>query len=191
MKQCYSLSQCAIWILIAIMLLLPVNSFAQSKNKQELSLTDDEIKTLFEKKKDPVFSGILSFYMPGLGQFYCDEKLKGAAFLITEYTIIIGSFFYFLDFNFKAGGDSGFNLKVDANQTDMGLFSIERKHLFYATVATLSLIHIFNIIDAVKSAYLFNSTLEQKRKNLIQKYPHLDMGCNNDGGMYLAFSSHL
>lgn len=182
-----------VWLLIAIMLSVQNPLYAQTKKKeaipQELSLTDDEIKVLFEKKKDPLFAGILSFYMPGLGQFYCDEKLKGAIFLVTEYTIIIGSLFYFLDFNFKAGSDSGFNLGIDAKRTDLGVISTRRKNLFYVTLTTLSVIHVYNIIDAVKSAGSFNASLHQKRQELIKKYPGLNFGYNPDGGMYFGLSS--
>ncbi|MEJ5361542.1 MAG: hypothetical protein WHV26_05715 [Spirochaetota bacterium] len=179
--------------MIAVILVLQSPLHAQTKKKevspQELSLTDDEIKVLFEKKKDPLFAGILSFYMPGLGQFYSDEKLKGALFLVTEYTIVIGSLFYFLDFNFKAGSDSGFNLGIDAKRTDLGVISTKRKYLFYATVGTLSLIHIYNIIDAVQSAGSFNTSLQQKRQELIKKYPQINLGYNSDGGMYFGLSS--
>lgn len=186
---------CIIWLLIAAILVLQSPLQAQTKKKeapsQELSLTDDEIKVLFEKKKDPLFAGILSFYMPGLGQFYSDEKLKGALFLVTEYTIVIGSLFYFLDFNFKAGSDSGFNLGIDAKRTDLGVISTQRKYLFYATVATLSLIHIYNIIDAVQSAGSFNTSLQEKRQELIKKYPQLNFGYNGDGGMYFGLSSRF
>lgn len=184
---------CILWVLIAIMLVVQSPLYAQTKQKQappqELSLTDEEIRILFEKKKDPLFAGILSFYMPGLGQFYSDEKLKGAVFLVAEYTILIGSFFYFLDFNFKAGGDSGFNLKIDAKRTDLGKISTSRKNLFYATLATLSFVHIYNIIDAVGSAHSFNSSLQQKRQELIKKYPQINMGYNGDGGMYFGLST--
>ncbi len=181
-----------LWLLIAIMVSQgPL--YAQTNTKkaalQELSLTDDEIKVLFEKKKDPLFAGILSFYMPGLGQFYSDEKLKGALFLVTEYTIIVGSLFYFLDFNFKAGSDSGFNLGIDAKRTNLGVISTKRKHLFYATLATLSVIHVYNIIDAVQSAGSFNHSLHEKRQELIKKYPQLNLGYNGNGGMYFGLSS--
>ena len=186
---------CILWLLIAIMLAVQSPLYAQTMKKhtapQELSLTDDEIKVLFEKKKDPLFSGILSFYMPGLGQFYSDEKLKGALFLVTEYTIVIGSFFYFLDFNFKAGSDSGFNLGIDAKRTNLGVISTQRKNLFYITFATLSVIHIYNIIDAVQSAGSFNASLQEKRQELIKKYPQLNFGYNGDGGMYFGLSSNF
>lgn len=185
--------QCILWLLIAIMLVEQSPLYAQKNKKQavlqELSLTDDEIKVLFEKKKDPLFAGILSFYMPGLGQFYSDEKLKGALFLVTEYTIVIGSIFYFLDFNFKAGSDSGFNLGIDAKRTDLGVISTQRKHLFYATFAALSVIHIYNVIDAVQSADSFNTSLQEKRQEMIKKHPQLNFGYNGDGGMYLGLSS--
>ncbi len=182
-----------IWLLIATILVLQHPIYSQTKKKeatiQELSLSDDEIKVLFEKKKDPLFAGILSFYMPGLGQFYSDEKLKGAIFLVTEYTIVIGSLFYFLDFNFKAGSDSGFNLEIDAKRTDLGVISTKRKNLFYTTLATLSVIHVYNIIDAVKSAGSFNASLQEKRQELIKKYPKLNFGYNTKGGMYFGLSS--
>ncbi|MCX8123749.1 MAG: hypothetical protein N3F66_06250 [Spirochaetes bacterium] len=182
-----------VWLLIVTILVLQYPLFGQTKKKefniQELSLTDEEIKVLFEKKKDPLFAGILSFYMPGLGQFYSDEKLKGAIFLVTEYTIVIGSLFYFLDFNFKAGSDSGFNLTIDAKRTDLGVISTKRKYLFYSTLAMLSVIHVYNIIDAVQSAGSFNTSLQQKRHELIKKYPQLNFGYNADGGIYFGLSS--
>lgn len=37
--------------------------------------------------KNPVIAGVLSGVMPGLGQFYCRQWAKGAAFLISAIAI--------------------------------------------------------------------------------------------------------
>lgn len=167
------------------------NVYAQTQTKQQHLLNEEEIKVMLEKQKDPVFAGILSLYMPGLGQFYCGEKFKGITFLVVEYGIVISSVLYFIDFNFKGGEHSGFNLKIDAKRTEVGNISSDRKNLLYVTLAGLCAIHFYNIYDAVQSAYSFNDNLEIKKRELLQKYPDIKLGINAEGGMYLGLSSHF
>jgi TM2 domain-containing membrane protein YozV len=150
-----------------------------------------ETMVLFEQKKDPLFAGILSMYVPGLGQYYSGEMVKGTVFLMTEYTLLFGSLLYFLDFNFSAGGDSGFNMRIDAKRTDLGVVSTERKNVFFGMLSVLLFIHAYNITDAVQTAKDYNEWLEEEKFRIKKKYPEIEMSYRDDGGFFIGFTTHI
>ncbi len=152
---------------------------------------EHETMVLLQQKKDPLFAGILSMYMPGLGQYYSGELAKGTAFLMTEYTLLLGSLLYFLDFNFSAGGDSGFNLGVDAKRTDLGVVSTERKNVFMGMISVLLIIHAYNISDAVQSTKNYNAWLEEERFRVRKKYPDIQMSYSENGGFFIGFTTRM
>jgi hypothetical protein len=148
-------------------------------------------KALFDKKKDPIFSGMMSWYMPGLGQYYCGRVVKGTAFLVTEYALFLGAIFYFLDFDFAAGGSSGFNVGIDAKRTDIGVVETSRKNVFIALMSLVAVIHVVNVSDAYYSAKDFNRQLEEERNRLRSKYPNIRIGFENKRGVYIAAEKRL
>ena len=135
--------------------------------------------SFFEKKKDPVFAGILSWYVPGLGQYYSGEVFKGTFFLVAEYGIAIGAIFYFLDFNFSAGSGSGLSINVDAKRTDLGVVETSRRNVFIGLMSLVFTLHLINISDAVSTAKEHNRSLEKRKREIREKYPYLDVGYEN------------
>lgn len=162
----------------------------QPKNPPEASQSVSEVleynNVLLAKKKDPIFAGMLSWYIPGLGQYYSGEIWKGTAFLVTEYTLVIAAFFYFVNIDFSAGNKSGFNIRIDAKRTDLGLVSTSRRNIFYGIMGIVLVIHLFNISDAVMSARKFNMLLDEKRMQFNEKYPSLDLSYDGKNGVYLG-----
>jgi TM2 domain-containing membrane protein YozV len=129
--------QRTIAVLLIITIVLPLESAfaarAASPLRQSEKARQEEIlrsleynKYFFERKRDPVFAGILSWYVPGLGQYYSGEIWKGTAFLVSEYTLMLCAVFYFLNFDFNAGGGTGFKISVDAKRTDLGVVETSR-----------------------------------------------------------------
>lgn len=170
--------------------LIPAGLFAApkkapAKEKEWEGLKYD--RAFFAVKKDPLFAGMLSWYMPGLGQYYSEEYVKGTVFLVTEYTMVITSIFYFLNFDFSAGGGSGFKINVDAKRTNLGVISTSRKNIFYGVLTVLFLVHLYNVSDAVKSAKKFNADLEEERIKLRQTYPGMKMGREETRDLYFGF----
>jgi len=88
--------------------------------------------------KSPIAAGILSGLMPGLGQFYCRQWKKGAAFLvgalIADGTLGVSSDFLKL---LQAGG--------------MGLTPDEATSILLRSLPFLALA-IWSVVDAVKTA---------------------------------------
>jgi hypothetical protein len=41
----------------------------------------DYNNVFFMKKRDPIFAGMLSWYVPGLGQYYSGQYVKARSFL--------------------------------------------------------------------------------------------------------------
>lgn len=146
---------------------------------------------LFVKKKDPIFAGMLSWYMPGLGQYYSGEYVKGTVFLVTEYALAIGSILYFMDFDFAAGDGSGFSIRIDAKRTDLGVISTSRKNVFIGLMSLLAVMHLYNISDAVVTARNYNTALDAKRNLLKEKYPGIDLSYDSTRGVFIGFSTRL
>ncbi len=170
--------------------------FAQPiRSKKAPSADIETLKNLdydsafFERKRDPILAGILSWYVPGLGQYYSGNIWKGTAFLITEYTLTLGALFYFLNFNFSAGSGTGFKVNVDAKRTDLGVVETSRKNIFAGIMSLVLVIHIYNVSDAVKSARVFNGELEMRRKNLHKAYPFIYTNIEKERSVYLGMQS--
>jgi hypothetical protein len=132
----------------------------------------------FSKKVDPIFAGMLSWYMPGLGQYYATEYVKGTVFLVTEYTLVFAAIFYYLDFDFAAGTGSGFHLKVDAKRTNLGVVETSRRNVFFGLIGCAVALHLYDVYDAVMSARSYNTRLEKSRQQYHELYPKLNFGFN-------------
>lgn len=181
--------------LIAIMVFCSVYSLCYASGKsdsEEIDLESLEYnRAFFDKKKDPIFAGMLSWYMPGLGQYYSGEIVKGTAFIVTEYALTIGAIFYFLNFDFAAGGGTGFKINIDAKRTDLGVVETSRRNVFIGIMSMVFVIHLINVADAVSSARDFNVELEKKRLRLRRKYPHLKIGCDSNRSFYIGLERQL
>lgn len=145
----------------------------------------------FERRRDPIFAGFLSWYVPGLGQYYSGRIWKGTAFLVTEYTLLFCAIFYFLDFDFSAGNGSGFQIHADAKRTDLGVVETSRRNVFIGMLSVVFMIHLYNVSDAVQSAKDFNRELEIKRRELQRRYPSIYTGYNETRSVYIGFQHPL
>lgn len=90
------------------------------------------------RSKNPVVAGILSGLVPGLGQFYCRQWLKGVGFLIGALVVDAGF-----------GASAGFlqllqNLQDGSPPQDAG--SILLRSLPLLAIA------IWSVVDAVRTA---------------------------------------
>lgn len=151
----------------------------------------DYNNVFFMKKRDPIFAGMLSWYVPGLGQYYSGQYVKGTVFLVTEYSIVIGALFYFMNFDFSAGGDSGLSLKVDARRTDLGVVETSRRNVFIGLMATAGLLHLYNVSDAVMSARDYNRSLDRRRQQMREKYPEINFDYEKGKGVSIGIRKRL
>ncbi len=184
-------------LVLAVLLCVLVNMTAWAAErkppvqKENTEVMPEYDSVFFIKKKDPILAGMLSWYMPGLGQYYSGEFFKGTLFLVTEYTLAITAIFYFLNFDFAAGGSSGFNLRVDAKRTDLGVVETSRRNVFYGMLVLVGILHIYNISDAVISAGKFNERLERRRERFRQRYPKLEFGYEERKGIYVGLQTKI
>jgi hypothetical protein len=119
--------------------------------------TDDEdvvydnkpiVKTIVKREiiipKDPILAGLLSAQLPGVGQMYCGQWIKGGFFLLSSVSLY------------------GFANEFNEKANDETLSEEERKdNENIATVLVLSglLVHAWNIFDAYKTAGVYNRRL--------------------------------
>ncbi len=192
----------AIAYFIIVLMIAPASSFGAERASSAKSRTSkaSELKALetleyqrafFDRKRDPILAGILSWYVPGLGQFYSDEIAKGAFFLITEYTLTLSAILYFVNFDFSAGGKSGFKINIDAKRSDLGVVETPRKNVFIGVMSLVALIHLYNISDAVQSARTFNFNLETERKRLRDTYPFIFTNSEEKRSVYFGLQTHF
>jgi hypothetical protein len=131
------------FFLIAVLIfIVPCLSYAQEDEKYV--------------RKDPILAGALSWYVPGLGQFYSGAFLKGAAFLIIEEGLLITTILSVaeLELSVSSGVSLGLNVtaKDDTNRNE--------RTLAIVMGSALVVVHFVNIIDAVNSARNFNMRQE-------------------------------
>lgn len=178
--------------LAVFLLAAPISAAPRPAQRPPSAPSDSELRSIeynryfFERKRDPVFAGILSWYVPGLGQFYSGEVVKGTAFLVTEYTLAICAIFYFLNFDFNAGGGSGFHINIDAKRSDLGVVETSRRNVFMGVMSLVAVIHLYNISDAVSSARAFNEELDRRRIRLRNEYPFLFTSSDSTGSTYIG-----
>jgi hypothetical protein len=126
------------FLIAIIIVIVPYLSFAQEDDKYV--------------RKDPILAGALSWYVPGLGQFYSGAYLKGAAFLVIENGLLITTILSVaeLELSVSSGVSLGLNVtaKDDTNRSE--------RTLAIVMGSALIVIHFVNIIDAVNSARNFN-----------------------------------
>ncbi len=151
----------------------------------------DYNNVFFLKKRDPIFAGMLSWYVPGLGQYYSGQYAKGTIFLVTEYSIVIGALFYYLNFDFAAGTGSGFSLKMDARRTNLGVVETSRRNIFVGLLVLTGAMHLYNVSDAVLSARDFNRSLDRRRQNMRDGYPELNFDYEHGKGVSIGIQKRL
>jgi hypothetical protein len=113
----------------------------------------------FGRRKDPILAGALSWYVPGLGQFYGGAIFKGAAFMVVEYSLLYATLITVAEVELGVSGDISIGLKI--NPRSGGTSSSERTTAIVLGT-TLVVVHFINIIDAVNTSRAFNRRLESK-----------------------------
>lgn len=112
---------------------------------------------LLKYRKDPYLAGVLSFYNPGLGQFYANEPEKGMLFWMGENVLFFSSLLIVTDFTFNFKSDFGVEIKIKQKKN----LSDERIITSIGLGVAFIVVHIINIIDAVDSAKKYNNKLEK------------------------------
>jgi hypothetical protein len=104
------------------------------------------------ERKDPILAGALSYYMPGLGQFYGGAYLKGAAFWVLEQTLLVSTLLTIAEVELSVSGDISLGLNIKAKD------ETSRKQRKTAIIlgSTLAVVHFINIIDAVNTCRNYN-----------------------------------
>ncbi len=109
-------------------------------------------------KKDPFLAGALSFYNPGLGQYYVGDTESGMLFWAGENILFFSALLMVTDISFKLKKDFGFEFKIE-----------QKSNLSDGRIATaiglgvgFLFLHIYNIIHAVNGAKDFNKRLEDR-----------------------------
>ncbi|HDS09477.1 MAG TPA: hypothetical protein ENN73_04550, partial [Firmicutes bacterium] len=142
--------------LLFMSLNLPVLSSAEEP--------EPEVKTKIytgEPKKDPILASSISWYIPGGGQFYSGKYLKGSIFLITEAGLFVTALGLVSNYSYDIG--NGF--LVDAKRD----VSLKDKQLAWGLGTLLLGIHVYNIVDAYKTAKNFNHSIDSElQKNQLQ-----------------------
>ncbi|MBU1075870.1 MAG: hypothetical protein KKH98_01165, partial [Spirochaetes bacterium] len=66
-----------------------------------IALSTGDVYSDSFQRKDPILAGVLSWYMPGLGQFYAGKYLKGSIFWVVENTLLVSAILTIADINFS------------------------------------------------------------------------------------------
>ena len=134
-------------IIFLVITLFIVPYFAYSSNN-----SSNEVQT----KKDPIFAGALSWYVPGLGQIYSEAYIKGALFWIVEESLIVGTIMSFA--NLKLDITRAFDLGVVIKSKETSSTSDKRTAILLGV--SLITVHFFNVVDAVSTSLRYNRNVE-------------------------------
>lgn len=125
---------------------------------------DDDFDAL---RKDPLLAGVLSWYMPGLGQVYGGRPLKGAGYFLMETSFFLTSFLAIADLELSADADSGINIGAKVKRNELGEIPNSNKQLAVGFLLLGAGFHVWNIVDAVNTTKEFN---ERAYRRLEIKY---------------------
>lgn len=128
------------------------------------------------ERKNPFLAGLFSWYHPGLGQFYVGETRKAALFWITENILFFSVILNIADIKIGIKRDFGFEFSIKIKKNPSSTRIATTVGLGVLLVA----IHIYNIIDAIKSAQNYNQQLFYREFELSQKNFFLDFYNNKD-----------
>ncbi len=125
------------------------------------------------EKKDPFLAGVLSWYMPGLGQFYAGKYLKGSIFWIVENTLFMSAVLTVADMNFSVNKDIGFQFNIQPKES----LTKKQTTIGISLFISYGIFHIYNVVDAVRTV---------KKRNSISK-SHARIKFNYK---YIAYNNH-
>ncbi len=135
------------YFIIILILIILIPAFACGADNRDENAS-------FERK-NPFLAGILSWYHPGLGQFYVGETGKGTFFWITENVLLFATILNIADIKFSLKRDIGFEFKIRLKSNP----SIGRITATAILGVLFIALHIYNVIDAINSARVYNQKL--------------------------------
>lgn len=112
------------------------------------------------EKKDPFLAGVLSWYMPGLGQFYAGEYWKGSIFWVVENTLFISAVLTVADLTFSINEEIGFQFSIKPKKEislKQKYWGIEQKYWGISLFIGYGLFHVYNVVDAIRTVKKYNS----------------------------------
>ncbi len=105
------------------------------------------------ERKDPFLAGVLSWYMPGLGQFYAGKYLKGAIFWSVENALFISAVLTVADMHFSVNKEIGFQFNIKPKET----ISEKQTKIGISLFISFGIFHIYNVVDAIRTVKKNNS----------------------------------
>jgi hypothetical protein len=105
-------------------------------------------------QKDPIFAGALSWYMPGLGQMYAGNLVKGGVFFVVEEALLVGTVLSFAELRLDVTQDINIGLNIKSKDNP------NRKEQRAGIIFGVFFIgvHFLNVIDAVNTTRNYNRT---------------------------------
>jgi TM2 domain-containing membrane protein YozV len=123
-------------------------------------LFNNNVSAMIPQKKDPFLGGVLSWYMPGLGQFYADRYLRGAVFWMIENTLFFSAVLTVADLNFSTNEEIGFQFNVKPKDT----LSKKQERIGIGLFVGYAIFHIYNVIDAIQVVKEYNQDLNTQAR---------------------------
>jgi len=120
------------------------------------------------EKKDPFLAGVLSWYMPGLGQFYSGKYLRGSIFWTVENTLLIFAVLTVADMNFSVDEEIGFQFSIKPKET----ITDRQKTIGIFLFISYGALHVLNVVDAIRIVKRSNST-EELRSRIYLNYMNI------------------
>lgn len=143
-------------LLLLLVLTVPALTLAQEDDRQQ--------------HKDPILAGALSWYVPGLGQFYAGSIFKGASFMVVEFALMYGTIISIAEVELGVTGGISLGIKISGKDGDV---SSTQRTTAIVLGTTLIVVHFINIIDAVNTARRYNMELDQKIQPKLEYDPEM------------------
>ncbi len=108
-------------------------------------------------RKDPILAAALSWYIPGLGQIYGGDILKGAIFWVAEEALIVSTIMIFAELKLDVTGNIGIGINIKEKESP----GAEQQKIAVVLGIALVTVHLINVIDAVNTTRDYNRRYEE------------------------------
>ena len=146
-------------IMTCIILLLPAICFSEQDSEQNLDIKDETFEYEAYIRKDPILAAALSWYIPGLGQFYSGAYLKGALFWAVESSLLVAALMPFVELKLDVTGNVGIGVNIKSRDN---ILESNEGRVSLALGLALAAVHLINVIDAVDTARQYNIIYDEK-----------------------------
>jgi hypothetical protein len=106
-------------------------------------------------KKDPFLAGVLSFYLPGLGQYYINQMGKGTLFLLTH--LLIETSLLMIERNYQCKLGFGKMIKFVPKEVEE---KKKERLILYLTLCAI-FVRTMSTIDSIKETIRYNQMIEE------------------------------